>query len=188
MHSTFSGVLAASIDVIGIPKRVLTSPDLAAYVMAEGDDGDEGGRAEVRTPRESLFHASLVVFVGMLNFKYCGIAVLLPSLDVSRGGEENGREGSRGKEIVKMEAKTRLPAASFFLVIVSSGWSAGYGAPRRSVRPHIRQDIQGAPISFRAGSSLLLQLLLLLSLLLLNQTLTTGIERSQRGLMAVGRA
>ena len=40
-------MLAASIDVIGIPKRVLTSPDLAAYVMAEGDDGDEGGRAEV---------------------------------------------------------------------------------------------------------------------------------------------
>lgn len=39
--------LNASIDVIGIPKRVLTSPDLAAYVMAEGDEGDEGGRAEV---------------------------------------------------------------------------------------------------------------------------------------------
>lgn len=43
-------MLAASIDVIGIPKRVLTSPDLAAYVMAEGDDGEEGGRAEARTP------------------------------------------------------------------------------------------------------------------------------------------
>ncbi|CAM9108105.1 unnamed protein product, partial [Hapterophycus canaliculatus] len=42
------GVLAASIDVIGIPKRVLTSPDLAAYVMKEGDDGEEGGRAEAR--------------------------------------------------------------------------------------------------------------------------------------------
>lgn len=40
-------MLAASIDVIGIPKRVLTSPDLAAYVMAEGDEGDEGGRTEV---------------------------------------------------------------------------------------------------------------------------------------------
>lgn len=43
------GVLAACIDVIGIPKRVLTSPDLAAYVMAEGDDGEEGGRAEARS-------------------------------------------------------------------------------------------------------------------------------------------
>lgn len=42
------GVLAASIEVIGIPKRVLTSPDLAAYVMAEGGDGEEGGRAEAR--------------------------------------------------------------------------------------------------------------------------------------------
>lgn len=41
-------MLAASVDVIGIPKRVLTSPDLAAYVMAEGDDGEEAGRAEVR--------------------------------------------------------------------------------------------------------------------------------------------
>lgn len=45
-YSERIGVLAASIDVIGIPKRVLTSPDLAAYVMKEGDDGEEGGRAE----------------------------------------------------------------------------------------------------------------------------------------------
>lgn len=52
-----SGVLAASIDVIGIPKRVLTSPELAAYVMAEGDDGEEGGRAEVRKfLRREHFH------------------------------------------------------------------------------------------------------------------------------------
>lgn len=43
-----TGVLTASIEVIGIPKRVLTSPDLAAYVMSEGDDGEEGGRADVR--------------------------------------------------------------------------------------------------------------------------------------------
>ena len=52
LGSLFPGVLAASIDVIGIPKRVLTSPDLAAYVMAEGEDGEEGGRAEARTLRE----------------------------------------------------------------------------------------------------------------------------------------
>lgn len=58
-----SGVLAACIDVIGIPKRVLTSPDLAAYVMAEGDDGDEGGRAEARTPRNVFFHRVTCVCV-----------------------------------------------------------------------------------------------------------------------------
>lgn len=47
-----TGVLTASIEVIGIPKRVLTSPDLAAYVMSEGDDGEEGGRAEARKEEE----------------------------------------------------------------------------------------------------------------------------------------
>lgn len=49
-----TGVLAASIEVIGIPKRVLTSPDLAAYVMSEGDDGEEGGRAEARNEKNKM--------------------------------------------------------------------------------------------------------------------------------------
>lgn len=78
----FSGVLAASIDVIGIPKRVLTSPDLAAYVMAEGDDGEEGGRAEARTRRKSFSR----LFSGRV--RYC-----FASLDVVKGGRRKPRRG-----------------------------------------------------------------------------------------------
>ncbi|CAM9277540.1 unnamed protein product [Ascophyllum nodosum] len=47
---SFRGVLTAFVDVIGIPKGVLTSPDLAAYIMTDGDDDEEVGKSQARLP------------------------------------------------------------------------------------------------------------------------------------------
>lgn len=54
--------------MIGIPKRVLTSPDLAAYVMAEGDDGEEGGRAEAR--RRTKTDAAIYIYIYICAISY----------------------------------------------------------------------------------------------------------------------
>lgn len=41
-------ILATSVDVVAIPERVLASPELANYIMEEGDDGEEDGNIQAR--------------------------------------------------------------------------------------------------------------------------------------------